>query len=352
MNIVTQRLVRFVVCLSWAASLGGIVLALVAPDVARLAIVQWSPWLLGLFALGIPHGALDHRVGGDLAPTANDRPARSSGPLFYVAYLAAAGLVVLVWWVSPMVASVGFLAVAAVHFGQGDVYWSRRFGLAARTDSVGYRMALLVARSALPIAWPILAFPGELAGAASVLASRLYGRASWSIPPQAITVGLILVVTAVGLQVSWAAWLGFRGDRLTRWLACGDIAETMLLVALFGLVPPVLALGLYFNAWHSLRHVIRLLLLDGSTQKLVESGRWIDAFVAFQKQSLPMTCGACALLIGLGLVMGRSVVSIVDLGLVALVTLSALTLPHFLVVIWMDRRQGIWSPSPDQSQGS
>jgi Brp/Blh family beta-carotene 15,15'-monooxygenase len=345
----TQRLVRLVVCVGWIANLGAITLALAAPEVARLAIVQWSPWLLGLFALGIPHGAFDHRVGAELTSTANDPSINAAGPLFYAAYLAAVFAVVLVWFVSPMVASVGFLMVAAIHFGQGDVYWSRRFGLAARTSSVGYRASLLVARSALPIAWPLLAFPGELAGTAGILASRLFGRASWSISPEAIRMGLILVGLVVGLQLAWAAWLGFRGDLATKQAARGDIAETLLLVALFGIVPPVLALGIYFNTWHSIRHVIRLLLLNRLTNEWIESGRWLDAFREFLKRTLPMTCGAFVLLIALGFVLGRSLISIVDLGLVGLVALSALTLPHFLVVCWMDARQGIWLSRPDQS---
>ncbi len=343
-----RRLVRIVIGLGWIASLGAMALTLAAPEVARLAVVQWSPWLLGLFALGIPHGAFDHRVGAELASITDDRPVKAAGPLFYAAYLSAAFAVVVVWFVSPMVASVGFLLVAAIHFGQGDIYWSRRFGLAARTSSVGYRASLLVARSALPIAWPLLAFPGELAGAAGELASRLFGRNSWSIPPEAIKTGLILLGLAVGLQLTWATWLGFRGDLATRRAALGDIAETLLLVALFGIVPPVLALGIYFNLWHSLRHVIRLLLSTRSTSVFIESGRWFDAFVEFQRRTLPMTCGALVLLIALGLVLGRSLISIVDLGLVGLVALSALTLPHFLVVSWMDARQGIWLTRPDQ----
>lgn len=339
-----RRLVRFVVWAGWTACLGSIALTLAFPDVSRLAVVQWSPWGLGLFLLGIPHGAFDHRVGAEMGATDGGRP----GMGFYAAYLTAAAAVLALWFASPVAASVGFLAVAAAHFGQGDLFWSRRFGLAARSGSLGYRASLLTARSALPIALPLLASPGELSGAAGVLTGRLFGRASWSIPPPAIGAGLVGLAVVVGLQVGWAAWLARGGDGPTRRAAAADIAETSLLVALFAVVPPVLALGVYFNAWHSLRHIARLLMIAGSTRGLVASGRLLAAFGEFHKGALPMTCGALAIVAGLGLVVGRSLVSVLDLGLVALVALSALTLPHVLVVARMDARQGVWSPRPDR----
>ena len=344
-----RRLVRFVGCVGWTACLASIALSLAFPGVARLAVVQWSPWLLGLFVLGIPHGAFDHKVGAELRLSgAEPSPAgQRVGPGFYAAYLAAAAAVLAVWFVSPIVASVGFLVVAAAHFGQGDVYWSRRFGLAGRSGSVGYRGALLLTRSVVPIALPLLAFPREFAGAGAELAARLFGRGSWSIPPSSIGIGLGVLAVIVGVQVVWAAWLVRAGDRSLQWASLNDIAETVLLVALFAVVPPVLALGIYFNTWHSLRHVARLLTIARSTRGLVASGRLGAAFVMFQQQAVPMTAGALAMMVALGLVVGRSLVSVVDLGLVALVALSALTLPHVLVVAWMDARQGIWAARPD-----
>ena len=56
-----------------------------------------------------------------------------------------------------------------------------------------------------------------------------------------------------------------------------------------------------------------------------------------------MTAGAMVLIAGFGLAVGRGVAAVADLGLLGLVFLSALTLPHVLVVAWMDRQQGIWS---------
>ena len=345
-----HRLVRFVSRVGWVACLGSMALALAAPGVARLPAVQWSPWVVGLFLLGVPHGAFDHRVCGELEAIEAGGPARAAGPGFYAAYLGAAAAVLGLWFASPVAASVGFLAVAAAHFGQGDVAWGRQSAPDGGSGPAGYRASLLVARSALPIALPLLAFPGELSGAADVLAARLFGGSGWSIPPRAIVAGRLALAAAVVLQVGWALRLARAGGGATGRARLVDVAETTLLAGMFSVVPPVLALGVYFNAWHSLRHVARLLAIAGPTRSLVDSGRLFAAFVAFQAGALPMTCGALALVVGLGLVVGRSLVGVEDLGLVALVALSALTLPHVLVVAWMDLRQGVWSARPGRGR--
>ena len=337
-----HRLVRFVMRVGWCGGLVAIALALLSPDFAGQPAVQWSPWLLGLLVLGIPHGAFDHKVGAEL----DGRGSRSAGPGFYAAYLSVGALVMACWFVSPVVACLGFLGVAAGHFGQGDVYWSRETGLAAWSGSVGYRVSLLLVRSALPIALPLLAHPREFSGEAAAMTARLFGRSAWVVPPWLIGGGLAAVAALVVLNWGWAAWIGLklRGEAArAAWL---DGSETLLLAALFWVVPPVLALGVYFNAWHSLRHVARLLTVDGPGRTRVEAGSLTRAFGRFARQAVPMTAGAVVLMAGLGLVVGRGLASVTDLGLLAVVLLSALTLPHVLVVTWMDYRQRVWSRRP------
>ena len=282
LGMTAERLIGFVVWTGWVACLASIFLVIAMPGVAGMAVMQWSPWLFGLAVVGIPHGVLlDHRIGAELEAGRLRKSGIRTRWRFYAAYLTAALAVVALWFVSPVAASVGFLGVAALHFGQGDVYWSGRFGLAARAGSVGYRASLLLARSSLPIAAPLLAFPGVLSGAVSTIAARLFGREGWSIPPSVMGWGLIGLGGVVVLQVGWALCLGWSGDGATRRAAAVDIAETGLLAGLFGIVPPILALGVYFNAWHSLRHIARLLLISGSTRPLVDAGRLAAAFGAF-----------------------------------------------------------------------
>jgi len=344
------RLVHFVAFVGPVSCMFSIGLTLINPQFVKSMMVQWSPWFLGLFVLGIPHGALDHRVGLELPSKHSTTPACAAGPGFYAAYLGAAGLVLAAWFAWPIAALLGFLVIAAIHFGQGDLYWSRQFGLAAEAGSFGYRTSLLLTRALLPIVLPFLAFPGELSGPAEHMVNGLFHHGSISIHPEAIGVGMYSLAAIVGLQIFWACWLTRSGEIATRQAAALDIFETLILVGMFWIVPPVLALGVYFNAWHSLRHLARLLLTTKSTRELVESGKWPAALRNLYKNTLPMTFGAMLMMVIVACLVGRFQVSVVNLGLLALVGLSMLTLPHVMVVTWMDERQGIWSPLPDRDQ--
>jgi len=344
------RLVHSVAFVGSVSCLFTIAFTLAYPQFVQNMLVQWSPWFLGLFVVGIPHGALDHRVGLELGNKHSSTPAFAAGPGFYVAYLAAAGLVLAAWFAWPIAAFSGFLVIAAIHFGQGDLYWSHQFGLAARSGSVGYRALLLLTRALLPIALPFMAFPGELSGPTEHMVNGLFRHGSFSIDPEAIGVGLYGLAAIVGLQIFWACWLARSGGIAIKQAAALDVFETLILVAMFGIVPPVLALGVYFNAWHSLRHLARLLLTTKFTRELVESGQWPAALGNLYKKTLPMTFGALLLMVIVACLVGRFEVSVASLGLLALVGLSMLTLPHVLVVTWMDERQGIWSSLPDPDQ--
>ena len=54
----------------------------------------------------------------------------------------------------------------------------------------------------------------------------------------------------------------------------------------------------------------------------------------------------------LGIERGRSLGSPGDLGRLVLVALSALTLPHVLIVALMDTRQGVWAARSGRGDGA
>jgi Brp/Blh family beta-carotene 15,15'-monooxygenase len=321
-------------------------LAILAPGVAAMPAVQWMPWAVGLLVVGIPHGALDHRVGraGEGGPT---RVA------FLAGYLALTAAVLAVWRWSPMAALVGFLVVAAFHFGQGDLYWSRasreglgpggelRDGPPAPGDR--WRSALFLAvRGLVPVALPVLVFADAFRDSADAMAGRLFGdSARWGISEGARAAGLGLVAGLVALHlVALAAEAARRPDR--RRLAMQEAGGTGLLVLLFSVAPPVLAMGVYFNAWHSVRHVARLLPAAGPTREAARSGRWGTAIARFQVAALPTTIAATLMIGGLWWALRDRAGGAADFGLAALAMVSALTLPHVLVVLGMDRAQSVW----------
>ncbi len=74
------------------------------------------------------------------------------------------------------------------------------------------------------------------------------------VPGAVRLVGAALVVALVVLHVVVVA----RSDG-PRWR---QVSEDLVLVAFFAVVPPVLAVGLYFTLWHAVRHILRLELTE------------------------------------------------------------------------------------------
>ena len=318
-------------------------LALLDPEVAERPEVQWAPWALGLLAFGIPHGALDHRV--------NRHPRRASSDLVFLAgYLAPMVGVLIVWCIAPIVALIGFLILAAFHFGQGDLYWSRLFRkeislesndrLVRTRQKVDWQSALLLlVRGLVPVGLPVLVFADEFAVAADLLAGRLFrDTARWTLP-EPVRLGALIGVALLTLvhfaTLSREAWL----QPSHRSIALSEAAGSALLVGLFSVVPPVLAMGVYFNTWHSVRHVVRLLPVVEPTREFALRGEWPTALVCFHRATLPTTLTALAMMGTLWWFLRAQTGALADFGLAALVMVSALTLPHVLVVLQMDRSQ-------------
>ena len=138
-----------------------------------------------------------------------------------------------------------------------------------------------------------------------------------------------LALLGAGL-VAYLVW-SWRRDRRTFGL---DACETALLLAYFWLVPPIVAVGIYFCVWHSARHVARLTLLDLRPNEPLSRCLSRQAI-----EALPMTLGALALLAGLFVWHGRHGVSAGDFVYLYLSLIAALTFPHFLLVLWMDRQE-------------
>jgi Brp/Blh family beta-carotene 15,15'-monooxygenase len=184
---------------------------------------------------------------------------------------------------------------------------------------------------------PLLAFPETYRAVAASL-TGLFGPAGVSawvfgstfrLAAGAALAALVLASLVLALRV---------GGKLFRAYAL----ETGLLAVYFALVPPVLAVGLYLCLWHAPRHVARLAPLDKEGTKSLASGRVAPALRSFARDAAPLTLAAVASLAVLYLVAPGAGASPPALLALYLVLISALTLPHFVVVLFMDYRQGLY----------
>jgi Brp/Blh family beta-carotene 15,15'-monooxygenase len=298
--------------------------------------VQYAPFALSLLLFGLPHGAVDHLVPARL----RGEEAGASSVLVVVAlYLVLGGLYLGLWFVAPVPAFAFFICLTWWHWGTGDLWSLRTLVVAGGAGSgVAGRVTVALVRGGLPMLVPLLAFPGEYRAVAESLVG-LFGGGAGGVPGWVFAPTFRLVVAtsffalaAVSLVVEWRAGGPWQADA----------GETVLLAAFFAVVPPVLAVGLYFCLWHATRHVARLLLLDGVARAALVSGHLGVALGRFARDAAPLTVVALAMLVGLAFLVPSLAGGLPALLAVYLVLISALTLPHVVVVAYMDRREGLW----------
>ncbi|WP_221349418.1 Brp/Blh family beta-carotene 15,15'-dioxygenase [Streptomyces beigongshangae] len=297
---------------SAAAVVGALVVQLAAPS-------TWHSASLAVFAsgvaVGIPHGAVDHLVPAwfRIGTTAVGRVAVLSG---YVA--AAAGAFLFALW-APSAALALFLAASVMHFGRGETAVSalRRPSHAPprQVDRICV-VAYGAVTTLLPLArWPrvVRPFVQQLAPGAERLLTP-----TTCLTTMALTGGVV-VLAGVALA------------RTARFL---DIAELALLTALFALLPPLAAFGIYFGAWHSPRHIGRLVCTDPANHALLAAGRLPAVLWRFTRQAAAPTAAGFLALTALLYASQTHRDAFVPVGIAFL---AALTAPHLVVVALLDR---------------
>ncbi|PRY49979.1 Brp/Blh family beta-carotene 15,15'-monooxygenase [Geodermatophilus tzadiensis] len=269
----------------------------------------WLP-LVGGLLLGLPHGAVDH-----LVPAYRLRwgPARLAA--FALGYAAVATVTWVLFTAAPGPALAVFVLLSAWHFGTGETAFAdlragRPVRRAALPAAVLGGLALLV---------PLVRGAEE---AAPVVAAVVPGS-DGTLPPGVGTVLLAVVLPA-------AAALALALLLETRWTEAAEVGALAVLVLV---APPLAAFGVYFGCWHAVRHTARVLAEDPANVADLAAGRLGPPLRRFAVAAALPTVAVLAVLALLWSAAGgwRGLVA-TDLPL-----LAALTVPHALVVAWLDR---------------
>ena len=266
---------------------------------------------LGLASIGMPHGAMDHRVAEVcIRPRLGARGAQCRW-FFGVGYLGLSAIVLLGWATLPLFTLVAFFLYSAVHFGMGDD---------GHTP-----LAAAVFRGAVPIVLPLAIRPVESGG----LLSSVAGRAVDLLPLQGALVAAALVCVIVTLvhAILYNPW------RQAALVAC----ELLLLVVANYVAPPLIAFGLYFVLLHASRHMIDL--ADWLSPGDVRSG-----LMRVGRECWPLTLiTLAAMSVALVFIQRDSI----EAGVVRVlfVTVSALTVPHMIVTAIAARRAVATAPA-------
>jgi Brp/Blh family beta-carotene 15,15'-monooxygenase len=309
-------------------------------------VLQYAPLAVSVLVLGLPHGAVDHLA----VPRVRDRPVTIRALAGVGAlYGLLGGAYLALWFLAPVPAFLLFIALTWAHWGQGDVYALLALADVDHLRTRAQRVATAAVRGGLPMLVPLLSAPGQYRRVARALTGR-FGVGPAELAPLfrvetrlALGVGfaaLTLGTLAVGLARAGSG-LADRGWRV-------DAGETALLWVFFLAVPPVLAVGVYFCVWHSLRHIARLVLLDEGSVTGLERGQVGPALRGFARDAAPLTAVSVAFLAAFYYLVPVRPGNLEGVVGLYLVLIAVLTLPHFVVVALMDRVQGVWEP-PDYS---
>jgi beta-carotene 15,15'-dioxygenase len=240
-------------------------------------------------------------------------------------------IVLVLWFFSPVIAAFGFLIMTIYHWGKSDLVFERYvlFPIPQfRGLFTDFNHALL--RGMIPICVPFLAFPDQ---SIEFLAAciRLFS-VEYMISFQELR---FLVFPIFGVSFLIDQWIHLRKVRLRA--AKRICIENILLIAFFGFIPPLLAIGCYFAGWHGLRHIIRLCHYE---QKGARPDPAISEKIhTFAVQALPFTVISIFMLLGLLCGFGDRIPDAYEGVALYLVLISALTFPHLIIVEWMDRRE-------------
>ena len=301
-----------------AATTASLAAAALAVGVEVLVPGGWGPAagavLLGGLLLGLPHGAIDHLVP---AYRLRWRPVRMV--LFALGYAALAGVAYAAFRAVPAAALAVFVAVSAWHFGSGETAFADlRTGRPVR--------GRITAATVVGAAVVLVPLARGLADPAGETAALVGGVApGWSPPAPGVLQLVVLVVAAA------AACLGIALLRRRRWLEAAELS--VLLVLVLG-APPLVAFGVYFGAWHSVRHVARMVAEAPANAADLADGRLPAPLARFATPAgLPTSAVLAALAVLWSAAGGWQGLVVAHLPL-----LAALTLPHVLVVAWLDRQ--------------
>jgi Brp/Blh family beta-carotene 15,15'-monooxygenase len=303
-------------------------------EMSTVAVLM--PLGVSVVLFGLPHGAVDHLV-----------PARMSSfdvwqsVAWVVAiYTVVGGAYLWAWWQWPTASFVVFVAMTWMHWGQGDVHALVRLQGSQHLARVWQRVLAGFVRGGLPMWVPFVAFPddvrevaGLLVGHFSSLSTMLSVLFDWRVQ-LGVTAMMILAATAYLAAGVWkTGWS--RGW----WL---DVAELGVLTVYFWYVPPLAAIGLYFCVWHGYRHMVRLSLQERGAREAWQRGAIGVVWYRFARDAAPLTLLSLVLFGALAWAVPRSPESMGDWAGLYLVFISVLTMPHVMIVCWMDGVEGVW----------
>lgn len=286
--------------------------------------------ILGVL-FGIPHGALDHFVPFDLT-----KQKITAKPMTYilVVYIGLFFLNVALWFCCVEAAALLFFLITLFHFGQTELYSQKKF------LNLNYLKGRLLSfyseliRGSVPMFIPLFFYSYSYKSLMEKLGMKSTLSFFVKYEDELFWVYVFLLVTyfLVGLYLS-------AKDKLqSSWIA--DTSELFLLIVFFIFVKPIFSLGLYLFLWHSLRHLMRLYLINDEFKVTLFSSGLIKTQAKYLLKALPTLSLATIFMMCLYPLFPQFKETPLQ---IFLIFISSVTVPHTVLIVWMDMKERIYN---------
>jgi Brp/Blh family beta-carotene 15,15'-monooxygenase len=258
---------------------------------------------LSMIILGIPHGAVDHLI---------DR--KVNGPnnstVFYAIYLFSIILMALIWTFSKPAGFILFLLITVYHFGITDVQ---------RLESISEKRRKIagIGRGLFVVSMLLLSNPSETFGIISNIISQDVVLPNVVNTYSSVIVFVMLFIFTIIISSIYS--YNLANKELKEFFV-----DSLLLTVIFTSTSTVVGFAIYFSFWHSLKHLEEIYDLDDSKNISSSLRRFYWDALPFSAVSFFGIAILFALFSYGGL--QQSLLS------VSLILVSALTLPHVIVV--------------------
>ena len=276
-------------------------LALIFPQVLNYS---FEFFLLIIFSVGIPHGALDHIIHGETGT-----PKKKNMKMFYLVYIGLIGLVGFFWFLFPTFSFILFLILSAYHFGQSQLYY-------------------ITARSPLNhliyFCWGAFVLSTMIAMNYEQCLD-IFASLEWLNVKSWMSIHYPRMVSvATGLLLGIAFFLLRSYKHISTGKIVWETALLLVLVLLSFHTEVVYTFTIYFGLWHSLRSLI----MEYKSLKQVISNYTVQRFF---HQILPYSLVAIFFLI-LIYSLGEIFTFGISPYMLFIILISTLTVPHLIVM--------------------
>lgn len=280
------------------------------------------PFVVSLFVVGMPHGAIDWSITRQLRGTTANPP-RSATFMWYLLAMTATTLLLIL---TPISALLIFLVISGLHFGQADAR-DLEIRFDERTPQRLWHLPAIV-RGLLLMALPFcFSAPESLVVFSDIL--RLLGKTAVPVEAGAVSswAALIVAVGIVGHVVVTMIRL-----KHAQWKSAGfELVETSVIFLAFWVLHPLFAMGLYLVAWHSWRHLHVLARFFRLTRTPEERKNWVHAVFRLHLEAVPLMVPTIAIVATVAY-WRLEVWSADAFAALVIATYVVVTLPHYILV--------------------